>query len=193
MRGLGPTLGSIRARQPFLSISQHPVIQRSLEHGQAGLGLIEGNLMSGFVDPREAEIAILPDLAVFDVVDDEGRVAGCVELLGVRVVDLLGDGLAAEPVADVVGVAVHEGDAHVQIEQVLEIGDVDGVGEVAGVREALEDEAAGGGGVVEVDAEGILDLGRIEIVDEVFGWSGCVGGQHQYSFVGFGREKEGSG
>ena len=72
--------------------------------------------MSGLVDPSEAEIAILPHLAVLDVVDDEGRVAGGVEFLGVRVVDLLRDGLAAEPVADVVGVAVHEGDAHVQVE-----------------------------------------------------------------------------
>ena len=131
--------------------------------------------MSGFVDSCKAEIAILPDLAVLDVVDHEGRVAGGVELFRVRVVDLLGDGLAAEPVADVIGVAVHEGDAHVEVEQVFEIGNVDGVGEIAGIGEALEDEGAGWSGVVEVDPEGVLDLGGIEIVDEVFGWSSCVG------------------
>ena len=38
----------------------------------------------------------------------------------------------------------------------------------------MEDERAGWGGVVEVDAEGVLDLGGVQVVDVVFGWSGCV-------------------
>jgi len=77
----------------------------------------------------------LPDLAVLGSVDGEGLVSGGGELLRVRVVELERDGFAAEPVADVVCVAVEEVDAETLVEQVLEVLAEVGVDEIACVLE----------------------------------------------------------
>ena len=80
----------------------------------------------------------MPDLAVLRSVHREGLVPGGGELLGVGVVECERDGFSAEPVADVVCVAVEEVDAKTLVEQVLEVLAEVGVDEVAGVLELPE-------------------------------------------------------
>jgi hypothetical protein len=77
----------------------------------------------------------LPDLTILRSVYDERLVSGCGKLLGMRVVECERDGFAAEPVTDVVCVAVEEVDAKALVEQVLEVLAEVGVDEVAGVLE----------------------------------------------------------
>lgn len=91
-----------------------------------------------------------------------------------RVVHGEGDGLAAEPVADVIGVAVDERDAHAVIEDVLEVSDELRVDEVARVGEAREDQTRRRRRVIEVHAEGLLRAGLIEVIDKVSGRGGIV-------------------
>lgn len=49
--------------------------------------------------PEKLTVAVLSDLTVFLSIDNEWLVASGCEFLRMRVVDLEGDGLAAEPVA----------------------------------------------------------------------------------------------
>lgn len=125
--------------------------------------------MAGLVDTEEAEIAVFAHLAVLVAVDGEGHVAGLGELARVSEVELVGDGFAAEPVADVVGVAVEEADADAVVDNYLEVFDEDRVGEVAGARKCIENVIVGHS-VVKVYAKGLLNLGLVEVVDEIFRW-----------------------
>lgn len=95
------------------------VEEGALKDAEGGFGLVGGDLVAGLVDAAEGEVAVLTDLAA-DVgrVDLEVGVAGGVEGRGGGVVDGERDGLAAEPVAGVVAVAVHEGHLDAGIEQV---------------------------------------------------------------------------
>ena len=93
--------------------------------------------MARFVNSHEAEISILSYFSVFFTVNDEGGVVGSAEFCAVGVVDGEGDGLAAEPVADVVGIAVVEGDADGVIEDHFDVGEEIGIGEVAGLLESI--------------------------------------------------------
>jgi hypothetical protein len=88
------------------------VIQNALEMLQTSLGLVIRHLVPRLIYSRETEVSILPYLAVLDAVDDEGRVASGVEGGFVGVVDGEGYSFAAEPVADIVCVAVEEGNAN---------------------------------------------------------------------------------
>ena len=78
--------------------------------------------MASLVYAQEGEIAVLADLAVFGAVDGERGVACFGEGWGRGVVDGERGTLAAEPVADVVGVAV------VYREWLVEIGRAEGRG-----------------------------------------------------------------
>ena len=122
--------------------------------------------MPRFVDSHEAEIPILSYFTVFFSVDDEGGVAGSAEFCAVGVVDGEGDSLAAEPVADVVGVAVVEGDADGVVEDHFEVGKEIGIGEVTGLLEGVINVVVGFS-IVEVHAEGILDERLVEVLFEV--------------------------
>lgn len=124
--------------------------------------------MARLVDPREAEVAVLAHFAVLGPVNDKGGVARGSECIGMRVVDGEGDGLPAEPVADVVGVAVVQSHADGVVEDHFEVGDEVRVGEVAGHLEGVGDVVVGLG-VIEVDADCVLDGGLVEIVIEVAG------------------------
>ena len=131
--------------------------------------------MAAFVHAQEAEVAVLAHLAVLGAVDDKGRVAGGGEFGFVSIVDGEGDGLAAEPVADVVGVAVVESNADAVGENGLEVRDEHRVVEVAGFVEAFADKRRGVGGVVEVYTKGLLHGGLVEVVYEILRWGGvCV-------------------
>ena len=77
--------------------------------------------MACFVDAHEAVIPVLPHFAILGTVDDKGCVTGSAEFCGVRVVDLEGNGLPAEPIADVVSVAVVHGYANGIVENRFEV------------------------------------------------------------------------
>ena len=99
-------LGAIIGRDILLPRGDVLEAEHALEHLEGGFGLVEGDLVAGFVDAGEGEIAVLADFAVLGAGDREGGVAGFGEVGGVGVVDAEGGGFAAEPVADVVGVAI---------------------------------------------------------------------------------------
>ena len=85
------------------------------------------------------------------------------------VIECEGDGLPAEPVAGEVGIAGVEGDADGVVKDHFEVGNEVGVGEITTLLEGVGDVLAncGSGGIVEVDAEGILDIGEVEVLCEI--------------------------
>lgn len=118
-RRLG-ALALVRGRDADAAVGHGQVVQDAAEQLERGLGLVVRHLVAGRVDAREAEVAVLPRLAVLVPLDHERRVARGSELRRVRVVDLQGYGLAAVPVTDVVLVkrSVHAV-AHVRWKRVL--------------------------------------------------------------------------
>jgi hypothetical protein len=135
----------------------------------------------------------LPDLAVLRSVHREGLVPGGGELLGVGVVECERDSLSAEPVANVVCVAVEEVDAKALIEQVLEVLAEVGVDEVTRVLELPRGngnqlcswgdhvlqgvyspvDVRVGGSVVQVHTNGALHVRLVEVRRQV-GWGSRV-------------------
>ena len=107
--------------------------------------------MPALVHAQEAKIAVLPHLAVLGAVDGERGVACSGEFGGVGIVDGERNGLAAEPVANVIGVAVVEGHADAGVEERFEVCDEVGVDEVAGVDECVIDGGARIGRIVEIN------------------------------------------
>jgi hypothetical protein len=81
------------------------MVERAVEQGKCSLRLIVRDFVTSLVDAEEAQVAILAHFAILGAVDGEGFVAGCGEFGAVGVVEGEGDCLAAEPVADVIGVA----------------------------------------------------------------------------------------
>ena len=174
---MGGVRGAVRrkvSRHGHCTIGDVDVVDSAVEQGEGGLRLVIGDFVAGFVDAREAEVAVLLRLAVLDAVVREGDVTGGGELSRVGVVERVGDCLAAEPVADVVRVAVEKVHPHPQVEDCLQIFEEIGVDEVAGVLEAPVDIAVGCG-VVEADAQSVLNKGCVEVVLKIGWWSWIVG------------------
>jgi hypothetical protein len=73
------------------------------------------------VDPGEAKISVFSCLAVLDPVDHEGSVSCGVEGGFIDMVCFKGDSLTTEPIADVICVAVEEGDADGGVEKMFEV------------------------------------------------------------------------
>ena len=113
MSRLGLPLSSILRviTQTNLSPRNIPPINGPIKELQTSNRLIIRHLMTSLIDPGEREVPILPALAVLDPINDHRDVPCVPELLGVRVLDGLGHRFPAKPVADVVCVAVDEGDA----------------------------------------------------------------------------------
>ena len=134
--------------------------------------------MPRLIYSRKTKIPVLPHFTVFFSVDDERCVVSSGELCAVGVIEGEGDGLPAEPVAGEVGIAVVEGDADGVVKDHFEVGDEVGIGEVTTLLEGVGDVEAdcGIGGIVEVDAEGCLDVGEVEVLSEI-GWRGGVYGR----------------
>ena len=130
--------------------------------------------MPRLVYTHEAKIPCLPHLAILRAINDEGLVARGAELLSVGEVERERDGLAAEPVADVVRVAVIQRYAHAVVQDHLEIIFEDGEDEVARVVKAEADGVAGVGGVVEIHTERLLRRGHVEELFKVRGGSGIA-------------------
>lgn len=117
--------------------------------------------MTRLIHAQKPQLPILAHLAVLLAVDNKGRVPRGLEGCSVRVLERDSDGLASEPVADAVCVAGDEGYANVVVEDRPEVLFEIGVDEVNADAEALADFAGGDAGVVNVDAEGVLHLGRV--------------------------------
>lgn len=155
LKGSGRALGAVtgvlgRRDAPRRNIH---IKERALKDAKRGLGLVGRHLVASLVDAAEGEVAVLADLPP-DVgrVDVDVGVAGGAEGRGGGVVDGEGDGLAAEPVAGVVAVAVDEADLDAGVEQVGEVGEVAAADVAAGVV------ADGGEGVVDaVDGFAVVD------------------------------------
>lgn len=114
------------------------VVQRAVEHLVRRLGLVRGDLVAGLVDAREGQVPVLPHLAPdVRVVDHDVRVPGRVEGVRVRIVDRQAHGLAAEPVARVVPVAVHQVHLDAVVEQVRQLADPAGPRVVADAAERV--------------------------------------------------------
>lgn len=144
------------------ALSDIPPIKRPVKQLQSRDGLIKRHLMTSLVDPREREVAILAGFSILDSVHGHGGVSRGAELVSVRVVRGEGNSLSAKPVADIVCVAVDEGDADGQVEDFFEIVDEVGPDEVTGLLEGVVDGLAGGG-VVEVHTDGLLDGVLLEV------------------------------
>ena len=124
--------------------------------------------MPRFIDSHKAEIPILSHFTVFFSVDDERCVISSTELCAVGVVDGEGDGFPAEPVADIIGITVEEGDADGVVEDHLKVRKEVGIGEVTSLLEGVVHVVVGFR-IVEVHAEGILDERLIEVLYKI-GW-----------------------
>ena len=122
--------------------------------------------MARLINSRKTKIPILPHFTVFFSVDDERYVISSGKLCAVGVIEGEGDGLPAEPVAGVVGIAVVESNADGVVEDHFEVGEEVGIGVVTTLLEGVEDVLAvgGSGGIVEVDAESILDVGEVKVL-----------------------------
>ena len=162
MRGLRLPIRSIVLINLNRALSNIPSIERPVKQLQGRDGLIKRHLMASLVDPREGEVAILAGFSILDSVHGHGGVSRGPELVSVRVVRGEGNGLSAKPVADVVCVAVDEGDADGQVEDLFEVVDEVGPDEVTGLLEGVVDGLAGGG-VVEVHTDGLLDGVLLEV------------------------------
>lgn len=162
MRGLRLPIRSIVLINLNRALSNIPSIERPVKQLQGRDGLIKRHLMASLVDPREGEVAILAGFSILGSVHGHGGVSRGPELVSVRVVRGEGNGLSAKPVADVVCVAVDEGDADGQVEDLFEVVDEVGPDEVTGLLEGVVDGLAGGG-VVEVHTDGLLDGVLLEV------------------------------
>lgn len=165
MRRSSRTSGSKSRSQLLITLGQLPAIQGTVKELQSSNGLVERNLMTSLVNTGEREVSVFAGLAVLDAINEEGFIASCLELLAVLVLGSERDSLATEPVADVVGVAVDEGNADGAGKNILEVFDEVGPDEVTGLLEGKVDFVVGAG-IVEVDADGIHDgvLGKVLLV-----------------------------
>jgi hypothetical protein len=134
-----------------------PLIAR--EDLQRRQRLVEGHFVSALVDTHEAELARLLDLPVHDVV--RRRQIGESRLVLFHGIDLSGDGLYAEPVADVIGVAGVEHYGDVVVEQVPEVFDGFDFPTVIARSSECRSDYARGLGIVLKGADGGLDIGRV--------------------------------
>ena len=121
VRRLRGAVRSIVRRHGLGPISNIQMLNRSREQRQRRFRLVKRHLVPCLVDAREAEIARLARFTQFLAVDSHGRVPCGAEGIRVGVVDLQRDGLAAEPVANVVGVTVVEGYRDAGVEDVREV------------------------------------------------------------------------
>lgn len=157
MRSLRGAVGLILGPDLDVALGDVPAVDGTVEELQSSDGLVVWDLVAGLVDAGEGEVAVLAGLTVLDAVDGHGGVARSAEIGCVGVVRCEGDGFSAEPVADVVGVTVNEGDTDGESEDLLEVVEEVGPDEVTRLLEGVVDFAAGLG-VVDVDAKSIHNM-----------------------------------
>ena len=111
--------------------------------------------MTSFIHSHETIIPILPHFAVLSSVDDEGGIIRSAKFCGMCVLNLERDGLPAEPVTDIISVAVVHRYANGVVENSFEVCQEVWVGEVACFLERVIDIVVGFC-VVQVDTKGGL-------------------------------------
>ena len=127
-------------------------------------------------DPREREIGGLSRVAVSGAVDEERRVSRLAESPGARVVDAQRQRLSAVPVADVVGVAVPQGDAHAGLEELFQLGQELRVRVVARGPEGGRHFRVDAPRVVGRHTQRLLDFSLVEVFGEQARWGWEHGG-----------------
>ena len=132
--------------------------------------------MAGIEHTSERQVPGLADQATdVGIVGTDLRVAGAHEILLAAVRDIEGDVLATEPIADPVGIAVHQVDLDALVKQGGQVGEIGAV-ETAADEVARLAEGGGDAGVglrvVCDDAEGGLDVGLAEVAEVVVGREG---------------------
>lgn len=75
--------------------------------------------MTSLVNASKREVTILAGLTIFDAIHGEGSISRRAELLAVGIFGCERDGLAAEPVADVICVTVDESDTNWSSEDIF--------------------------------------------------------------------------
>ena len=181
-RRVGRPVRLVATRHRHLARREVHIAEHAAEGGERADGLVKGDLVAGFVHAQEAEVAVLAHLAVLGPVDDEGGVACGAELGRVDVVDFEGDGLAAEPVADVVRVAVDQSYPDRIVENCFKVCEEIGVDEVARLLKCIVDVVVGFC-VIQVDAEGSLGGREVEVVNKVRWRRGIIIGVTDTNFV----------
>lgn len=88
--------------------------------------------MPGLVHSQKTEIPVLSHFAVLGPINDKRDVPCLRKILGVSVPNLIRDGFAAKPVADIIGVAIDERHADAVVEDQFEIVEEDRICKVAG-------------------------------------------------------------
>jgi len=96
MSSLGITGAGQIGSDDLGSISDIEVVDSTVEELERGDGLIEGYLVTGFVDACEGKVAILAHFTVLDSIDGERLVACRSKFLGVSVFEGQGDGLTTK-------------------------------------------------------------------------------------------------
>ena len=173
MRRIRITIGTVHPRQLLLARGNIPIRQHPPEILQTGQRLIEGYFMPSLVDTQETEVAVLPDFAIFVAINEKGGIPGSGELLFIGVVDGKGDSFATEPVADVVGVAIEKSNSYGAIEDHLQIFDEIWICEIARHLKGIADLVVRLR-IIEIDTQGVLDIGFIKIIIEVLGRCGII-------------------
>lgn len=175
MGGIDRSIRLVAPRHQCLAGRNVQIVEHTAEHGQRSKRLVEGDFMTCLIDTHEAEIPILPYFAILSPVNYKGRVARSAEFCGVRVVDLEGNSLPTKPVADVVGITVVHSYTNGVVEDRFEVCEEVWINKVACFLEGVIDISIGVR-VVQVDAEGGLGGGEVEVVGKVSGRCGiCVG------------------
>ena len=142
-RRVGRPVRLVAARHHHLARRHVHVPEHAAEGGKRAHGLVKGHFVARFVHPQEAEVAVLAHLAELGSVDDEGRVARGAELGRVDVIHLEGDRLAAEPIADVVCVAIDQRHTDRIVENRFEICEEIWINEVARLLECIVNVGVG--------------------------------------------------
>lgn len=176
MRSLSSTIGDIRRIKVVnlhLTLRNIPPVQRAVKQLQRSNGLIIRHLVTGLINPRKREVPILPRLTILDPINDQRRITRSAELLRMRVVRSKRDGLTTEPVTDVIRITIDQRNTNRKLKNLLKIIDEVRPDEVARLLEGVVHLCAGGG-VVEVDAEGVFDGGFLQVFAVAGWWGGVV-------------------
>lgn len=86
MSGVGCAIAGQVGSDHLSAICNVPMVDSTVEEGKSTLRLVIGNFVSGFVDTKETEVAVLADLSILSTIDGEGLVACGSEFLAVGVV-----------------------------------------------------------------------------------------------------------
>lgn len=87
--------------------------------------------MSAIVNPHEAKISLLPHGTIFGPTHYKGRISSSPELVCMGIVDSETDGLASEPIADVVSITIIQHNSHAFLKQGLQFLERVGVNDVS--------------------------------------------------------------